>query len=257
MALLVSVACLGAQDVLESEDLLELSPFSISTDSENAYKSTSSLAGTRMNSQVLDPNSGQYCNVAVSVLKRADAVAVQFVLSHAGEKQELRNNELNASIEAIEAALKGKAGLRMEQREVRFAGGNKKIFSSVRGGSPFSFASLVIFADLPAGVRVVERVKQIRDLLTAAKLVGATKAADGAVGLYVRNPDQYRREILQKIFEDLDFVRKGVGPEFEVMPNGLGQKVKYRVAGEGEVELWIDYSFSFTSIRGLQKPTTK
>ncbi len=73
----------------------------------------------------------------------------------------------------------------------------------------------------------------------------------------MKNPNQYRREILSKVFEDFEILKKQFGGEFEIMPSGLNQKVRTRVSGEGEVELWIDYSFSFTSIRALSHPACK
>lgn len=246
-----------AQDSSAPDEFIELSPFTVSGDSESGYRATSTLAGTRMNSQIVDPRADTSVNAPVSIIRRADAVAVQFVLSHAGDKQDIRNKELYASVESIEKEINVTSGLRMEQREVRFSGGDKKVFSSLRGGSPVSFASLIIFADLPSDIRVVDKVKQIRDLLSAAKLVGQTKIADGSVGLYVKNPDQYRRDIMQKIFDDFEFMKKGFGADFEIAPNGLNQKVKCRVAGEGEVELWIEYGFNFYSIRALTHPAQK
>lgn len=241
----------------ENEEFIALSPFTISTSEDTAYKASSSLAGSRLNSRLLDPSYTPSVNAPVSIVRRADAIAIQFVLSNAGEKQELRNNDLYASVETIEKEVAAQPGLRIEQREVSMAGGNKKVFSSMRGGSPVSFVSLVIFVELKPGVRVVDSVKRVRDLLMKTKLAGITKIADGSVGLYVKSPDQYRREILQKAFEDLEYIRKGIGPEFEVMPNGMTDKVKYRICGDGEVELWIDYSFTINSIRALTKPDKK
>lgn len=251
---LLLVPCFPAlsEESYDSDEVVELSPFTVADDL--GYASSVTLAGTRMNSRIIDPGALSHVNVPISITRRAEAVAVQFVLSHAGEKQELRNKELYASVEMIEKEIAKIPGLRAEQREVRFAGGNKKVFSSIRGGSPVSFASIIVFAELPSGIRVVDQVKKIRDVLMATKLVGQTRAADGSVGLYIKNPEQYRREILTKIFEDFEFLKKQFGAEFEIIPSGLNQKVRTRVCGEGELELWIDYSFSFTSIRALMNP---
>jgi len=246
-----------AQESADAEEFVVLSPFTVVSGDDHGYKASASLAGSRINSRLLDPAYNPSVNAPVSIVRRADAIAIQFVLSNAGEKQELRNNDLYASVESIEKAVSAQPGLRVEQREVSMAGGNKKVFSSLRGGSPVSFVSLVIFVELKPGVRVVDSVKRVRDLLTKTQLSGITKIADGSVGLYVKSPDQYRREILQKAFEDLEFVRKGIGSEFEVMPNGMTDKVKYRICGDGEVELWIDYSFTISSIRALTKPDKK
>lgn len=237
----------------EAEDVIVLSPFTVSTDGDAGYRAASAIADARGRTPIVDPASANApAPVGVSIVRRADAVAVQFVLSHAADKQEQRNQELYASVEAIQAAVAKNPALRMEQREVRFAGGDRKIFSASRGGSTVSFVSILILAELPADVRVVDRVKQVRDLLSSTRLTGQTKYSDGSVGLYLRNPDQYRQEILQKIFDDVEFLRKGFREEFEVQPSGLNGKVRLRVAGEAEIELWIDYGITFRSIRELQ-----
>lgn len=235
-----------------SEDIVELSPFQVSTDAEPAYKAAGVLAGARVSTPLIDPRSALAVpSSAVGILKRADAVAVQFVLSHSGDKQEIRNQELYASVTSIEAAIKQIKGATVEQREVRFTGGDKRFFSVSSGGATTSFVSILVLADLPPESRVADRVKDIREVLAATKLVGRTKYSDGSIGLYLRNPDQYRREILQKVFDDVAFLKKGFGDEFEVLPSGLTGRVRMRVAAEAEIELWIDYSFSFRSLREI------
>lgn len=260
--LLLAVAAasrLSAQSsVTASEDIIELSPFTISTEYEPAYKSASIVGNARVATPLVDPRTaGMTPSAPITLLKRADAVAIQFVLSHAGDKQEVRNQELYTSMAGIEAAMKRVEGARVEQREVRFTGGDRKVFSVSRGGATTSFVSLLVLADLPTGTRVADRVKQIRDVLGATKLTGQTKYSDGSVGLYIQNPDQYRREILQKVFEDVAFMKKGFGDEFEILPTGLASKVRIRVASESELELWIDYGFSFRSLRELEAAKKK
>lgn len=245
----------SASSEASSEEFVELSPFSVSLERDRGF---AGVIGGVPSSQLIDPRTANLpANAAVSILKRADAVAVQFVLSHSGDKQEVRNQELYTSVATIEAALKRVEGTRVEQREVRFTGGDRKLFSVSRGGSTTSFASLLVLADLPAGTRVADRVKQIRDVLAATKLTGQTKYSDGSVGLYLKNPDQYRREILQKIFDDVQFMKKGFGEEFEILPNGLSGKVRSRVAAEAELELWIDYGFNFRSVREMEAAKKK
>jgi len=238
--------------------MIELSPFEVRAEGEQSFKAQTSLAGTRIATPIIDPRSAAARpGAAISIVKRADAVAVQFVLSHSGDKQEVRNRELYASVEDIEEAMKKLPGIQVEQREVHFTGGDRKLFSVSKGGSTASFVSILVLADLPAGVRVADRVKQIRDLLGATKLVGQTKYNDGSVGLYLKNPDQYRREILKKIFDDVDYMKKGFASDFEILPSGLTGKVRLKVASEAEIELWIDYSFTFRSIRELDASVKK
>jgi hypothetical protein len=103
-------------------------------------------------------------------------------------------------------------------------------------------------------VDVVKLVKTIRDTVQKATFQGQTKLIDGVVGLYIKNPAQYRREILAKIFEDLEVLKKSAGAEFEIQPSGMNQPVRARICSETDIELWIDYSFAIRSIRELTNP---
>ncbi len=149
---------------------------------------------------------------------------------------------------------KENVALRIEQREVRFSGGNRKFSSWGRDSTKNSYVNVVVFGDLAKDVRTTERLKQIRDLIQKAKLEGKTKAADGAVGLYLKDPGQYRREIVDNIFEDIEYLKKHLGPDFEVQPTGLNHQVLLRVCGESDIELWIDYSFGIESIKEMSRP---
>lgn len=245
----VSTAFAQYSDI-DSEDIIVLSPFEVT--SSNGY-GPEWFGGSKVSTPLIDPMSAQHAPpVPVSIFRPADAVAVQFVLSHMGSKQADRNKELYESVEALKAAIESEPGLTMEQREVRFASGNKKLFSLSRGDSPVSFASVIIFGELSGESRLVDRVKQIRDLLGRVEWAGQTKAFDGSVGAYIKNPEQYRQEILRQVFVDLDTVKQGIGNEFEVRPSGLNQRVKTRVSSEKEIELWIDYTFSIHSIREME-----
>ena len=256
LGLLLSSSSVFAQsDETGGEEMVVLSPFVVSGESDSGYSAMSSLAGSRTSTPVLDPRSADYtATVPVTIVKRADAVAIQFLLSDAADKQEVRNQELYATVQVIQKNIAKTPGLRLEQREVRFAGGNRKLLSFGKDGAQRSYVSLVVFAELSPEIRIVERVKQVRDLLSGTKLPGEVKLLDGNVGLYLKQTPGYRREILQKIFEDLEFVKKGLGAEFEVRPSGLNQQVRSRVCSESEIELWIDYSFVIGSVRELTNP---
>ena len=130
--------------------------------------------------------------------------------------------------------------------------GNRSRSLVGKGGAVTSFANFAIFADLSADdARLYERVKQVRALVSAAKLVGDTKVIDGPVALYLKRPNDLRKELLGKIFEDYELVKKGLGSDFEVQLTGLNGPVHLRSCSEREVELWIDYSFTIHSIRYL------
>ena len=236
----------------ESEELITLSPFTVSTDEDAGYSASSALAGARMANGLIDPNaSGRLPNVPITITKRADALAVSFVLVNTGDKQDKRNSELYASVESLRAEVARVPGLRFEHRQVRFAAGNRSKLSFSRSEATTSHAAALILADLPADVDVVKLVKTIRDTVQKATLQGQTKLVDGVVGLYLKTPSKYRREILDRIFEDIEGLKKSLGAEFEVLPSGLNQPVRMRICSETDIELWIDYSFAIRSVREL------
>ncbi|HOD46061.1 MAG TPA: hypothetical protein PKK58_01630 [Opitutaceae bacterium] len=249
--LCTSFAALAQDESAGEEALIELSPFSVASGSDAGYQSSSVLAGSRIVTPIADPNQHAPL-VPITLVKKAEAVVVQFVLSNNADKQDVRNRELYATIENLQKTVIKTAGLRLEQREVRFASGNRKLSLISRSDRPASFASIVVFADLTSDAKLLDRVKQVRDLLDGVELVGQTKLLDGVVGLYLRQPSQYRRELLEKIFADLELVRKGLGAGCEVIPNGLAQRVQMRACSENEIELWIDYSFQIRSVRELE-----
>lgn len=252
---IVSVSSFAQSSESESEEMVVLSPFTVSSEDDTGYAAASALARARMTSALLDPDAGSRVpNVPITITKRAESLAVSFSLVNFGDKQERRNAELYGSVEALRTAVGKAPGLRFEHREIRFASGNRSKLSIGRNGATSSYAAILIFADLPPDTDVVKKVKLIRDTVQQAGLQGQTKVVDGVVGLYLKNPPKYRREILDRIFEDIDGLKKSLGTEFEVLPSGLNQPVRARICSETDVELWIDYSFTIRSVRELQQP---
>lgn len=235
---LVSRAAVAFAQSSDDGEIVCLSPFEVSTQEDRGYRSAETLAARAP-------------NLPVTLIKPADAVIIEFALSNSADKQEVRNKELTDSIDALGKEVRKIPGLKLENREVRLTTGDRRKSIVGKGGAVTSFANVVVLADLSADVRLYDRVKQVRDLIDDTKLRGDTKVIDGPVGLFIRSPNQYRQELLTKIFEDLEVVRKGVGPEFEVLVSGLAGGVQVRACSERELELWLDYSFTIHSIRYL------
>lgn len=249
------------------EEVVELNPFQVSSEEDSGYKAASTLAGTRIRTDLKDVVSGisvvtaeflkdtgaAVPSVPITLVKKADALVIQFAIAATADKAEARNAELNSYIAAITKAVQAAPGLRFEPREVYLASADRKRSVIGKGGVVTSFAHFVVFAELSEQSRPYQRVKQVRDLLTGLKIdTQSAKLMDGPVGLYIRRPSQYRTELLAKIFEDLESVRKGVGPEFEVQLTGLSAGVRMRTCSETDVELWIDYSLTVRSIREIE-----
>ena len=251
----------------EAEEIVMLSPFEVSASGDQGYAANTTLAGTRIRTnlkdvgsaisvvtaQFLQDTSGASPQVPITVVKRADAMVIQFALAATGDKADARNTELTNTIDTISTAIKNIPGLRFEPREIMLASADRTKTLIGKGGIVTSYAHFVIFSYFSDGMRPYQRVKQVRDLLTGLKISTATtKLLDGPVGLYIRQPSQYRAELLAKIFADLEVVKKGLGAEFEVFVSGLNSGVKMRTCSETDIELWLDYSFTIRSIRELE-----
>jgi hypothetical protein len=229
-----------------------LSPFVVSTDEDRGYAPARStfIPQPRFGAGV-----GSAPTTPVTLIRRADAVVIEFALSNSADKQDRRNQELTDSVDALAKLIKSTPGLRFENREVQLASGNRSRSIIGKGDTVTSFANFAVFADLNPEMRLYERVKQVRNLVSSLTLSGGTKEIDGPVALFVRRPNDYRREVLTKIFEDLEQVKKGLGSDFEVLVSGLAGPMRLRSCSESEVELWIDYSFTIRSVRELSAKT--
>jgi hypothetical protein len=266
LAFLLAMPVVAYSQSSSDEEVVSLNPFEVTTEPDAGYSATSTLAGTRVRGELKDVGSAvsvvtaQFLRdttaaipqVPVTIIKKADALVIQFALATTADKADARNAELNSYIEAISKAVASSSGLRFEPREVFLAGADRKRSIIGKGGAITSFAHFVVFAELGEGVRPYQRVKQVRDLVSGLKIDAATtKLIDGPVGLYLRRPGQYRNEILAKVFDDIEVLKKGLGQDFEILVSGLSGGIRMRTCSETEVELWIDYSFAIRSVREL------
>lgn len=249
-----------------SEDVYTLNPFMVSGEQDSGYLAMNALAGTRMRTQLEDLGSSfssvnaefiedsnlAVPNTPVSIVRKADALLIQYALASIADKAEVRNAELNDWVSKIAEAVNKTEGLRFEPREIHFASADRKRTLLGKGEAVVSFAHFVIFVDLSADTRTYQRVKEIRDLMVGMNIeTPSLKLVDGPVGLFIRRPGQYRKDILSRIFEDLEIVKKGLGSDFEVMVEGLSNKVEMRVCSETEIEMWIDCDYRVRSIREI------
>lgn len=246
--LLLVLGCLISASLHAQSDevgeTVQLSPFEISSSYDKGYVSD------RLRAPL--PSEPSKPTVPVTLIKHADAVVVEFAFSNSADKQDVRNKQLEASIAAVTAAVKAVPGLKLEHRQVQLTSGDRRGSFIGKGGVVTSFANIAILGELSTDMRLYERVKQIKDAVHGARLDGDTKIIDGPAGLFLRRPNDYRAELLTKIFADIETVKKGLGADFEVLTTGLSQAVRMRACSETELELWIDYGFSIRSIREIQ-----
>ena len=79
-----------------------------------------------------------------------------------------------------------------------------------------------------------------------------TRIFYGSVNLVLKNPDQYRSDLIDVIFEDLDSMEKRLAGKLELYPTGMTGRVQLKQFSETEVELWIPYGYETKSIRAME-----
>ena len=65
----------------------------------------------------------------------------------------------------------------------------------------------------------------------------------GEIGLSISNPNQYRRELVTKIIDDLKFITELMDGGITLPIEGLDRTIKVRSFNETDVELLIGYNF--------------
>ncbi len=125
--------CVGQEGM--SEDVYTLNPFMVSGELDSGYLAMNALAGTRMRTQLEDLGSSfssvnaefiedsnlAVPNTPVSIVRKADALLIQYALASIADKAEVRNAELNDWVSKIAEAVNKTEGLRFEPREILFA----------------------------------------------------------------------------------------------------------------------------------------
>ena len=235
--ILFTLAMICSRAAAQSDEVVSLSAFQVSTEADKGYASAT------------PPKP----DVAITVLKPATAVVMEVTIVNSADKPEVRNREIYGTIKDIQKAVQAAKGLRFERREIQLRGEarQKSLFSR---SSVTSYANVAVVASLGPEADLFALVDTMRSVVSGVTPAGSTKVMDGTVGLYLENPDQYRPELLKKIFDDVAVVKSGLGQDFEVLLSGLDGRVNTRAASEKEVELWIDYSFLIRSLVELKNP---
>lgn len=235
--LLFTFALVFSRVAAQSDDVISLSAFQVTSEQDRGYASAT------------PPKP----DVAITVRKPATAVVMEVTIVNFADKSDVRNREIYGTIKNIQKAVQATRGLRFERREIQLRGETrqKTLFSR---SSVTSYANVAVVASLAPDTDLFALVDTMRTVVSGVTPAGSTKVLDGNVGLYLEDPDQYRPELLKKIFDDIAVVKNGLGQDFEVLLSGLDGPVQVRAASEKEVELWIDYSFVIRSLVELKNP---
>ncbi|MDQ8198585.1 hypothetical protein QEH56_10520 [Pelagicoccus enzymogenes] len=187
-------------------------------------------------------------SVAVTLVKPADAVRIEFSLEVENLSEVERARSIEEALKTAQGAVESVQGLEFESGTVRLSKGEGVQGPSTRLSSYYAQALFSVRIPIGEGSFDLERVREVRQLLFEQDWAEA-ELRFGAAALVVNNVDRYRSELLAAVFADLKAMDAGLGDLFEVVPSIENVRIQLRQASPTEVELWIPYSYKVVSVR--------
>lgn len=159
-----------AQDA-DDEDVFELSPFMVSSSESNGYRATSSIAGTKTNTEISLPISDSGATIigvpagSYTDLSNATGVKIEFAVGFYDDEEEVRRKTLNHYLDQIREEIAKRPDLRFEPGAVRVPRGDKKWSRGKKRSEYTSYAHFFVAFPLPIEESPFEKVRSIRRLI--------------------------------------------------------------------------------------------
>ncbi len=186
--------------------------------------------------------------VAVSLVKKADRVRIEFSLESRNVDESVRAEAIQSSLAKAEAAVRDLSGMRFESGSVLLAKGDGSQSQAIGPEAYYAQALFAVTFELSDPAASLERVREVRQRLFALDWRDVDLKF-GVAALVVDKPDRYRGELLRAVLADLKQLDDGLGELFEVVPSFPNARVQLRQVSPLEVELWIPYSYEIVSVR--------
>lgn len=180
---------------------------------------------------------------AVTLRRRAENVALAVMLTHDGRQAEQRNRELMETLQRLVDRAATTPGIRIHNGRIDLSTRDRKAVSFGSYGTE-TRVDLFVLAALPGEKSALEVTNSIKAFLSGVEPVGQTRITEGSVGLSIIDPDQYRRQLLERIVEEVHFVTSKLGGSSTVALAGLDRPLAVRQRSDTEVELVIPYSYT-------------
>jgi hypothetical protein len=91
---------------------------------------------------------------------------------------------------------------------------------------------------------VYESAIRVRQFIATIEMPGKSTHALGQLQLAVDNPEQYRKELMEKISQDVAFVKTAIRAKGKAFIKGLERPVLVRQLDDRNVELFINYELT-------------
>jgi len=183
---------------------------------------------------------------AVSLVKDADYVSMSLTIQSNQKKPSVRFAEIKEAQNLILDKAKAQPGIIVHKGPISLSPEPRSGISSYSSYSypPTSTAQFHILAKLDKKTDVYACATRIRRFLDSVKMPGKSYHSLGQIQLTIKNPEQYRRDILMRISKDVDFVKSIMQTTGKISITGLEHPVLVRQVDDRKVELFINYSMT-------------
>jgi len=248
----------------DDDAIFELSPFEVDGSGYRGYGTSWAkqievdtielgITSAQLRSPLMQtyPSSG---NAPVSLVKPVDEVSLRFAYSFYHDSESIRRKTLQTLIDEIERKAGTQDSLRFVPERLIIKKGDRTKSLRKRRAEYTSHAYFSIAVKVTDRDKLNESLERARTLAEEVEIDEEfTRLFHGEVDWIFRMNPGYRDELLDAIHKDLNRQREIYGANYEVSLSHLSSSLQAKLVSETEAQIWIPYSYTIQSLRGLEQ----
>ena len=186
---------------------------------------------------------------AIFIEKRGDFLLLDVRVQNDSREGKERVRDLKLTIAGIIEAAKEQSDIELSLVEDGFVRPLTQLafMDTVRPGNQpdTSFANLKVKTDIPTGdVEAYKLVRKLDDFVESLDAVGRTTITTYEnVAVSIINPFQYRKDVRDKVLEEMTSTLERLGPDYAIIPRGLDNQIGWVRSGDLNLKFYMDYSY--------------
>ncbi len=192
---------------------------------------------------------------AITVTKNADFLVQEIRVTNDSRSPQLRKTEIIQTINNLINSAKKQKGIELSYGEgfltpVKLNDESLELLSD-KERVDTSYVDIYVKVEYDQDKPSKEQIGQLRRFISDANLVSRTEILlDGDIGLSLKEPEQYRYEILGKIAQENQKTVQAIGNHCMTVFHGLEGRVEWERSDLGEVTLYIAYETEISCQNG-------
>ncbi len=176
----------------------------------------------------------------------AEYVAMSVTLSSDAKYPSERAKLISKLQSAISSSASSDPDIDFQQGVISLSPREKSSFSFSKSYGRSSGSSFYILAKLDNGKDVYAATQDIYSFIARIKKPEDTSLSLGNTTLAISSPNQYRKQLLEKVKEEIDITKNILGAGYRASISGLENPVIIRQKDDKQVTLFVDYRIEFS-----------